>query len=92
MSFLGIISAEEYEKKGIPVKILDGKKIYPMYSVWSPTSQTYLQLLDQFIQTKYKYLKTMNSALDIGCGTGVLSIALKLNAKIKNVYAFDQNV
>ena len=46
MSFLGIISAEEYEKKGIPVKILDGKKIYPMYSVWSPTSQTYLQLLD----------------------------------------------
>jgi ribosomal protein L11 methylase PrmA len=31
----------------------------------------------------------MNSALDIGCGTGVLSIALKLNAKIKNVYAFD---
>ncbi len=49
MLFVGIISAEEYEKKGISVKVLDGKKIYPMYSVWSPTSQTYLQLLDQFI-------------------------------------------
>jgi len=35
---LGIFSAEEYEKKGISIDILDNKKIYPVYSVWAPTS------------------------------------------------------
>ena len=36
--YLGILSTEEYEKKGIAIDCLDNKKIYPKYSVWAPTS------------------------------------------------------
>jgi hypothetical protein len=33
-----MISAENYEKNGIPIEILEDKKIYPLYGVWTPTS------------------------------------------------------
>lgn len=34
----GIFSAENYEKKGIEIDLLSNKKIYPSFSVWTPTS------------------------------------------------------
>ena len=39
----GIISANSYIQKGIPIKVLGERKIYPMYGVFSPTRQDYLE-------------------------------------------------
>jgi len=53
----GANSSEEYEKKGITISLLNNKRIYPKYGVWSPTSQHYLKLLDNYIEEKRAAIK-----------------------------------
>lgn len=45
----GIISAENMKTNGIRVKCLEDKIIYPLYGVWSPTSQDYLDILANYL-------------------------------------------
>jgi methylase of polypeptide subunit release factors len=87
----GVNSSEEYEKKGITISYLNDKKIYPKFSVWSPTSQHYLRLLDNYIDEKRAAIKNKRNILDIGCGTGVLSFMLASNGQAKHVFALDKN-
>jgi len=87
----GIHSSDQWEKSGIPVEALSGKKIYPLYSVWSPTSQNYLSLLEDYLEEKRNMIKSRKNILDIGCGTGVLSFMTVQKVGSKDVFAIDVN-
>ena len=45
----GLVSAEAMEKAGIQIHCLDSKLIYPLYGVWTPTTQEYLSLLANYV-------------------------------------------
>jgi len=87
----GIHTSDEWEKSGIIVEALLGKKVYPLYSVWSPTSQTYLSLLENYLEEKRNMVKSRKNVLDLGCGTGVLSYMFVQKTGLKDVYAVDKN-
>lgn len=69
----GLVTAQEWQKKGIEVSTLDNQLIYPLYGVWPPTSQEYLTLVDLFMKSQ-KDLNEIKNVADLGCGTGVLGI------------------
>ena len=90
--FLGMVNAESLEKKGIPIKVLNEKKIYPLYGVWSPTKQGYLDLLNEYIDKNIKKFQQMKTVIDLGCGTGILSFILLLRGEVKKVYGIDKSL
>lgn len=45
----GVISADSMKVNGIRIRCLQDKVIYPMYGVWSPTSQDYLDLFSNYV-------------------------------------------
>jgi hypothetical protein len=45
----GVISADNMKTNGIKIRCLQEKSIYPLYGVWSPTSQEYLDLFSNYI-------------------------------------------
>ena len=68
-SFIGV---NEWYKKGVEIEALGKKKIKPVYGVWSPTSQDYVNLFARYLDS----VTLTGPALDIGSGTGVLSFLL----------------
>ena len=46
----GVISSENYKTQGIKIRCLGDKMIYPLYGVWSPTTQEYLDLLSNYVK------------------------------------------
>jgi len=86
----GIISANSYIQKGIAIKVLGDKKIYPLYGVFSPTRQDYLELFDDFLKNNIKENKSLFNAVDLGCGTGVLSCIISQYG-INRIFALDNN-
>lgn len=87
---LGVISAHEWRKKGIPILVTRDEKIriHPHYGVFSPVRGEYIDLV-----CKAPLPKAVNGdsiAFDIGVGTGVLSIVLAMRG-IKQVIATDQD-
>ena len=87
----GIHTSDEWEKSGITIQALSGKKVYPLYSVWSPTSQTYLTLLENYLEEKRNMIRSRKNVLEIGCGTGVLSFMTVQKTGLKDIYAVDVN-
>src|SRR5690606_26417985 len=66
---LGVIGAHEWRKKGIVLPLLP-QPLIPHYGVFPPTRHEYLDLVARAA------LDNKNSALDLGTGTGVLSLVL----------------
>lgn len=62
----------EWQKKGVEISALNRKRIRPMYRVWAPTSQEYINMLATYLTAE----PLTGQALDIGCGTGVLAFLL----------------
>ena len=87
----GVGSAENYEKNGIVIKALGGKKIYPLHGVWAPTSQKYLNLLEELLEEKKNLLKNPKNVLDLGCGTGILGFLSISKLGAKKVFGVDSN-
>ena len=87
----GLASSEALSKKGIMVHCLDSRLVYPKYGVWTATSQEYLNLLSNYVQqNKSRYGKQFRNAVDLGCGSGVLSIVMGENGGYQGpIYAFD---
>lgn len=77
----GVIGAYEWRRKGLPVAAL-GQSIYPHYGVFSPVRGEYLDLVAQ------TPLPALDSAFDIGTGTGVLA-ALLARRGVRHVVATD---
>jgi len=87
---LGVISAHEWRKKGVPVLSRDDEeiRIHPHYGVFSPIRGEYIELV---LKTPLPSALQKNStAFDIGVGTGVLSVVLAIR-EIKKIVATDQD-
>ncbi|WP_406636980.1 methyltransferase [Amycolatopsis sp. WGS_07] len=82
---LGALSAYQWHQKGIQIKALDAR-LYPAYSVFTPTRAEYLDLVAQ------EPLPGKGSPVvfDIGTGTGVLAAILARRGAAK-VLATDVN-
>ncbi len=85
---LGVISAHEWRKKGVPVLARDDEeiRIHPHYGVFSPIRGEYIELV---LKAPLPSTIQKNSiAFDIGAGTGVLSVVLAMR-EIKQIIATD---
>ena len=85
---LGVISAHEWRKKGVPVLARDDEeiRIHPHYGVFSPIRGEYIELV---LKAPLPAAIQKNSiAFDIGVGTGVLSVVLAIR-EIQQIVATD---
>ena len=87
---LGVISAHEWRKRGVPVLVRDDEeiRIHPHYGVFSPIRGEYIELV---LKVPLPAAIQKNSiAFDIGVGTGVLSVVLAIR-EIEQIVATDQD-
>jgi methylase of polypeptide subunit release factors len=87
---LGVMSAHEWRKKGVPILVRDDEeiRIHPHYGVFSPIRGEYIELVCK--APFPKALEQDSIAFDIGVGTGVLSVVLALR-EVKTIIATDQS-
>jgi methylase of polypeptide subunit release factors len=76
----GLIGAHEWRKQGVPVPAL-GATIHPHHGVFSPVRGEYVDLVAQAplpvaLSTPVAAPSSVNTAWDIGAGTGVLAAVL----------------
>lgn len=89
----GVVSADSMKANGIRVKCLQDKLIYPLYGVWSPTSQDYLDLFSNYVSQSQSSIKGYKTLADLGCGTGILPIVASANGAFSGqVYSFDKEM
>ena len=87
---LGVISAHEWRKKGVPILVRDDEeiRIHPHYGVFSPIRGEYIELV---LKAPLPIALQNNSiAFDIGTGTGVLAVVLAIR-DIQKIIATDQD-
>jgi len=87
---LGVISAHEWRKKGVPVLVRDDEeiRIHPHYGVFSPIRGEYIELV---LKAPLPAAIQKNSiAFDIGAGTGVLSVVLAIR-EIQKIIGTEQD-
>jgi methylase of polypeptide subunit release factors len=87
---LGVISAHEWRKKGVPVLVRDDEeiRIHPHYGVFSPVRGEYIELV---LKAPLPIaLEKSSIAFDIGAGTGVLAVVLAIR-DIQKITATDQD-
>jgi methylase of polypeptide subunit release factors len=87
---LGVISAHEWRKKGVPILARDDEeiRIHPHYGVFSPIRGEYIELVLK--ATLPAAIHKNSIAFDIGVGTGVLSVVLAMR-DIQKIIATDQD-
>jgi methylase of polypeptide subunit release factors len=87
---LGVISAHEWRKKGVPILVRDDEeiRIHPHYGVFSPVRGEYIELVLK--APLPKALMQDSTAFDIGIGTGVLSIVLAIR-EVQEIIGTDQD-
>jgi len=88
---LGVISAHEWRKHGLPILAdSDGEPIFvhPHYGVFSPVRGEYIELVCN--TPLPKCFNEKSTAFDIGVGTGVLSIILAMR-DVQKIIATDQD-
>ena len=83
---LGVISAYEWRKKGVEVAALQDR-IHPHYGVFAPIRAEYLDLISQAFRASPL---TINTAFDIGTGTGVIA-ALLVKQGVKHIVGTDNS-
>lgn len=82
----GLNSAWQWYKKGISIPVLRNK-IHPYYGTYFPTRFEHLHLFDNWL-SRYKGMK--KTAIDVGIGSGVLSLQM-MKAGFQKVYGTDTN-
>ena len=87
---LGVISAHEWRKKGVPILLNHSQeiRIHPHYGVFSPVRGEYTDLVLR--APLPETLQSSSTAFDIGVGTGVLSVLLA-SRQIQKIVATDQS-
>ena len=81
---LGVVSAHEWRRKGVIIKINDSEfAVHPHYGVFSPIRGEYIQLVSDAPLPKAFQQESL--AFDIGVGTGVLSAVLAKRGVLKIV-------
>jgi len=82
----GLNSSWQWYANGILIPVLK-QKIYPFYGTYFPTRFEHIELFDKWLKT---YKATKNTAIDIGVGSGILSLLLLKNG-FRKVAASDIN-
>ena len=82
----GMNSAWQWYEKGVSIPVLRNK-IHPYYGTYFPTRFEHLELFENWLQ-RYKGAK--KSAIDIGIGSGILSLQM-VKHKFQQIYATDIN-
>lgn len=82
----GLNSSWQWYKKGIFVPVIK-RKIYPWFGTYFPTRFEHLELFDEWLK---KYYEIKKSAIDVGCGSGILSFQM-LNHGFEKIYGTDSN-
>ncbi|MBU3592242.1 class I SAM-dependent methyltransferase [Polynucleobacter sp. 78F-HAINBA] len=88
---LGVVSAHEWRKNGLPIladEHGDPVFVHPHYGVFSPVRGEYIELVCN--TPLPKALDAESIAFDIGVGTGVLSIILAMR-DVQKIVATDQD-
>ena len=80
----GLNSAWQWYEKGIYIPVLH-KKIHPWYGTYFPTRFEHLELFENWLK---QYRGPKNPAIDVGIGSGVLSMQM-LNHDIPRIYGTD---
>jgi len=84
--YLGMVGSYEWYRKGLYVFALQDY-IYPYYSVFPPTRQDYIELLDNINSD----IEKESTLMEIGIGTGVISLILLKQKKVTKVIGTDIN-
>ena len=84
--FLGMNGSYEWYRKGLYIFALQDY-IYPHYSVFPPTRQDYIELLDNINSD----IEKESTLMEIGIGTGVISLILLKQKKVTKVIGTDIN-
>ena len=82
----GLNSAWQWYKKGIVIPVLRNK-LHPYYGVYFPTRFEHLELFDNWLK-RYKGAK--KTAIDVGIGSGILSLQL-VKYGFQKVFGTDTN-
>ena len=82
----GLNSAWQWYEKGVSIPVLRNR-IHPWYGVYFPSRFEHLQLFDNWLK---RYGGAKKSAMDIGIGSGVLSLQLMKHG-FQKVYGTDTN-
>ena len=82
----GLNSAWQWYQKGSYIHVLH-KNIYPWYGTYFPSRFEHLELFDDYLK---QYVGEKNTAVDVGVGSGILSMQLLQNG-FKNIIATDSN-
>jgi methylase of polypeptide subunit release factors len=88
---LGVVSAHEWRKNGLPILADENGEpvfVHPHYGVFSPVRGEYIELVCN--APLPEALDTDSMAFDIGVGTGVLSIIFAMRG-IEKIVATDQD-
>ena len=87
----GVISAESMKTSGIKIQCLQQKMIYPLYGVFAPTQQDYLELVANYLKQSRRTIGSYSTLADLGTGTGILPIlAAELGDFKGRHYTFDR--
>jgi len=84
--FLGMVGGYEWHRKGVYIDALQDY-IYPHFGVFPPTRQDYIKLLNNINCDRTQ----QTSMLEVGVGSGVLSIILLQQKKVDRVIGTDVN-
>ena len=69
---------------------MNSRLIYPLWGVWTPTTQEYLNLLSNFVAQKRHIYSKFSTCVDLGCGTGILPIVMSENGNYQGkVFSVD---
>lgn len=82
----GLNSSWQWYLKGIKIPVLRNK-LHPYYGTYFPTRFEHLELFDQFLK---RYNGPKKGAIDVGVGSGVLSL-LMVKHGFQKVFATDTN-
>lgn len=82
----GLNSAWQWYTNGITIPVLRNK-IHPYYGTYFPTRFDHLILFDNWLK---RYEGTKKSAIDVGCGSGILSFQLVKHG-FQKVFGTDTN-
>lgn len=82
----GMNSAWQWYKKGFSIPVLRNK-IHPYYGTYFPTRFEHLEVFDNWLK---RYKGPKKSAIDVGVGSGVLSLQMVQHG-FQKVYATDIN-
>lgn len=85
----GLYRAGKSKLDGVEVKALGNERVYPFYGVWPPTQQDLYIMLRSYLEEEKRNFKNCSKCLDIGVGTGVLSLIMATVPGIEKFYAID---